>query len=419
MPKRASIPQPVEPAPAAQVWLSPSQAPLIAATLRGLGARLDAVGSSVSGRAGDARDALAALGVGHAPASSADNAPALLSDLRAALAGARDTLFLIGDPGAMGADPQQCALDFDTLHDASSRGVHVVSLEPMPASLATLAGASPSPTPALVIGPGAGASTDPGGSPSPGARSLVPWSMVAPLSRFTRPVQDVLGLLEQFGPVRSAVVQCAGAPGDGSMGARLLDAVDLVRLFLGDPESVDAAYTGPSPDPARPVHPLPGDSLRGLQGDLTANLRYAAGRAAAIAVSNHAGRYELQLTLIGHNGRIRVFNDGFEWTDASGTKIDESRGDAGVRRPARKRASKAASTGATTGATTPDAADAPAPSPAALALIDQIQRFRTSGASLVAGVPYARLLAIAQAALLSARTGEGESPATLLRLIGG
>ena len=59
--------------------------------------------------------------------------------------------------------------------------------------------------------------------------------------------------------------------------------------LLGEPETIDAAYIAPGH--GKGVHALPGESLRGLEGDLTANLRFADGRAAGLAVSNQGARW--------------------------------------------------------------------------------------------------------------------------------
>ncbi len=122
--------------------------------------------------------------------------------------------------------------------------------------------------------------------------------------------------------------------------------------------------------------------------------------------SDRAGRFEHLLTIIGPGGRIRVFNDGFEWTDARGRKIDESRR-AGARRTSTLRK--------------PAIDQSDTPSPGASVIVEQVQRVMDLGAAALGGTPivrYPEVLAMAQAALLSARTGEGERPATLLRMAG-
>jgi predicted dehydrogenase len=113
------------------------------------------------------------------------------------------------------------------------------------------------------------------------------------------------------------------AHGDGSLGAQLFAALDWVHALMGEPESIDASFG--SPGHADGLHTLPGESLRGLSGDLTANLRYSAGRTACIAVSDQAGRFNRVATLLGKGGRLRAFDDGFEWLGPTGEKVDEQR----------------------------------------------------------------------------------------------
>lgn len=400
-----------------RLWLRPEQATLLAGVCRALEATVVSVGSALGGRAEEALATLTRLGVAIAPDGAATR-----SDLRADLASARGGTFILADPGPLGtgAEGTQRAVDLDTLRDATARGVRIISLEPIPASLLALAEAMAQPLPPLVLGPtDAPASTPPiGDSGDAGAAGAGgAWAALAPAARLSQPVQDVLHLREQFGAVRSAVVQCLGAPADGSLGARLFDAMDIVQLFLGEPESIDASYTGPTPDASRPVYPLPGDTLRNLHGDLTANLRFSAGRAAALAASDQAGRFETLVTLIGPAGRIRIYNDGFEWTDPHGEKLDESRAVAAKRPRATTRKPRGAAA-----AEVPAVATLPPPpplSPCGSALVQQIRRLVELGPAATAGQNYARVLSMAQAALLSARTGEGESPATMLRLLRG
>ncbi|MDP1662563.1 MAG: hypothetical protein Q8L55_11680, partial [Phycisphaerales bacterium] len=52
------------------------------------------------------------------------------------------------------------------------------------------------------------------------------------------------------------------------------------------------------------------------------------------------------------------------------------------------------------------------------ALSAQLTRYVESGVGLAGQVDFSATLALCQAALLSARTGEAESPATMLRLAG-
>jgi hypothetical protein len=404
-----------DPAPArpALVWLRREQAPLIAPVLAELNLRVEVVGDPSSDRARDALEALRAEG------AVCDEQVQIASDLRAALAVWKEGVALLADPGDFGRaeDAAHGALERETLAACQERGVRVVTLEPIPATLQAMHGlAGPASLP-LVLGPGdRGPKGEPGedAGAARGMAGLGAWAFPAPLWRRSGPVQDALTMLEQFGPVRTCSVQVLGSPHEGSLGARLFDAMDLAQLLMGEPDRIDAAYIAPGAGALRAVHPLPGETLRGLEGDLTASLRLSGGRGATITASNQSGRFECLLVLIGERGRIRVDQAGLEWTGLDGHVIDRSR-----LRPHRRPAVRRSDTTPTS----PDAPDAPAgarsPAPRSEAvrpLADQIRRYLHEGTAAATGLNYARVLAMAQAALLSARTGEAESPATLMRL---
>ncbi len=338
------------------VWLRADQASLVRLVAAGTGLTILAAGGPGPDRGAAAA---AALGVAHA------------DDLRAALSTAQAAVALLADPGGFGEGG--VGEDASLLRAFAGRGGRALSLEPMPAAL---------------VGnhPGSSLATD-----DPAAASASPeWARFVPLARVRRPMREAMELLESFGPVRSANLLCLSHPSDGSLGARLFDGLDLVSVFLGHPETVDAAFVGT--EVGRGIHALPGENLRGLHGDMTANLRFADGRSAALFASDQAGTWERTLTLVGPGGKLRVSDAGLEWIDAGGRRLDTSRG----------------------------AADAPAsPGSAAAEMIAEQVRLALSAGSGAPGVPaFARTLAAAQAALLSARTREGEHPGTLLRMAG-
>lgn len=318
------------------------------------------------------RARLAVMGVGAPDPSRAEGLAGelggeALRDLRHALSACRTHAFVILDPG----DFATTHADADVLRDATERGVRVVSIEPMPASLVDLV------TQAQVLGE----------APAPGS-TRQQWARFMPLTRRQTPLPEVLELLSGFGAVRSASIRVFGAPAEGSLAARLLDAMDLVLALVGEPETIDASLGHSTV--GRAVHLAPGESLRGpptLHGDFTANLRFAGGRSAALHVSDQAGPWSKRITLIGPAGRLQIDDHGFEWLDQHGQRLDGSR-------PTSER---------------PDLATVVA---------QQLTQLMTT-ASADPGLPdYPRALALAQAALLSARTGEGESPMTITRMAG-
>ncbi len=350
----------------ALVWGRASQVSLVRAVAGRAGLEVVAAGGP---EADGGRAAAAALGAEHA------------GDLRAALSTGGFGVVLLADPGGFGdgSAPEDAQL----LSGLGARGTRVVSLEPLPAALV----AAP---PRVASGPG----PDGGG-----------WVRAAPVvlagaARAQRAFCEAAELLEQFGPVRAATITCLGHASEGSLGARLFDGLDVAGLFLGVAETIDAAYV--SDQAGRAVHALPGESLRGLRGDITANLRFADGRAASVFASDRAGQWVRSATLVGGNGVLGVSDAGLEWVDAQGRRVDRTGAGAGGHAEVGGGALGAALIAAT---------------------VRGVVESRGGGAGGVGGGgvdprAFVRTLASAQAALLSARTRDGEHPGTLLRMAG-
>ncbi len=198
-------------------------------------------------------------------------------------------------------------------------------------------------------------------------------------------------VLIAFGPARTLSVALRCGRGQGSVAARLLDAMQLVHSLLGSPDSIDAAaVTRVAPSG---VHMAPAESLAALRGDLTANLRFAGARAASISLSDRAGRWFRGVSVIGERGCIRLDESGFEHIDPSGAVVDHST----------IRGKKAE---------TPARVDAGAVS----AFADQISRALDPHVPRPEPFDTGAVMAMCEAALLSARTGQPESPATVLRM---
>jgi hypothetical protein len=306
-----------------------------------------------------------------------------LTDLRAALATAeRGTVVLIADPGSSGAPIARSAstdavrLDVEELDNAHERSVKVLSLEPLPAALTQLASAG------VKVGAGSGS----GGVAAPHTGGE--WATLAPLSRYRRSLRELRELLPTLGHARSLSIQAWGTPAHGSLGARLFDAADLAITLLGQPESVHAVYTTPQATRGAHAAPPAPDHLRGLDGDLTATLRYDNNRAATIVASNRAARPALNVTLLAANATATVADDRLSVSHAEVSAHDS---------PA--------------AAADPEGAFVEA-------LVTQLSGYLASGVGLAGEVDFAATLALAQAALLSARTGEPESPGTMLKLAG-
>lgn len=335
------------------VWLSPEQVGLLKEVAAAAELQVVAAGSPSRG---------------HSGAVAAELGAKAHDDLRAMLGSIEAQLIVIAAPEGFGSSSNPD--DADAIRAAAARGVKVAALEPIPAAALDLAGSWTA------------------GEPHRPVDAI----RFCPLARLARPFRDAADVIEQFGHVRMMSVESWCIPAEGSLGSRLYSALELVLAVLGEPETIDATYVAPSHGTG--VHVLPGETLRGLQGDLTANLRFADGRAAAVVTSNQGGRWNRTATLVGQAGRLRIFDDGFEWISPEGKKLDESR------RMRRERA------------------DGTQPSHPVAALVDAFTRLLDPAIPDPGPPDHATLLAMAQASLLSARTGQAESPTTIRHMVG-
>lgn len=262
----------------------------------------------------------------------------VFDDLRAAIATAHEGVVLIADGAALEAGgAAQWPQHAETLRAAAGRGVRIVCLAPIPASLADL----------VTLAPDGGA---------------LPLATVAPGAAPGDPAQgdapDVLS------------VECLGAPLHGSLGLRVLEAMDAIGSVMGEAESVSAAYCGPA-GASSPLHAVPGDTLRALHGSLSATLRFGGGRSAVVLASDRA--------------------------DALRTRVVALRA------------------GAVRSCTAPEPLGDDA---AAAHVADHVARALRQRPNAEQAGAMARALAMAQAALLSCRTGESERPEMMRRMAG-
>lgn len=334
-------------------WLAPEQIELARAVVRA--AELDLIAVGAPGR-------------GHSVHVAAELETKACDDLRAALASADCDLVWIASPGTFGA--ASGADDASAVLAAGARGVKVATTEPIPAA-------------ALDLSSGGWTTEDRG-------IRAVDVMRLCPLARLSAPFREAAEVLESFGAIDTLVIEAWSGLGEGSLGARLYASLELLLTLMGEPETVEATYV--TPGPGRAVHALPGESLRDLHGDMTANVRFADGRAGGLAASDRGGRWNRTITMIGPAGRLRISDDGFEWIGPSGDRLDHSR--------ERSRGQKSQA------------------SYAATAYAESLSRMLDPAIPAPAPSDHATVLAIAQAALLSCRTGQGESPATIKRMVG-
>lgn len=278
-----------------------------------------------------------------------------MPDLRAMLSSSSAGIVLIADQS--GITPENDTSVLESVIDAAERGVHVLSLEPIPAAALHLS------------------------SPAwrDAADTVRERISFVPLARRSSAYAGITELLSQFGEIEAIGVRVMCSHAAGSLGARLFGICELLVTLLGTPETIDAAHvsTGSTPD-----------TLRGLSGHMTANVRFPGGKCASIMASDSAPGWSRAITLIGPRGVIDASDHRVRWMSPEGQILDDAQ--------------------------MTDTKD-PVTLEATL-IADSIVASLTPG---LRGQPIHMnaTLAMAQAGLLSARTGHPESPSTILDIL--
>jgi len=195
-----------------------------------------------------------------------------------------------------------------------------------------------------------------------------------PLMRRSPGFRAALEVMPQFGPVACLNVFFRSGVGQGTLQARLFDAMDVVNTLCGPAETVNAAMAGPLAETP--------EQLTSLRGHMTVNLRFNANRCGCIALSDHAGTWFRGVTVLGDRGHLRISDAGFEWIGVDGRLIDRH---------------------------------AEPTSPGLPMLIaDEMTRLLADNRPADPPLDHVMLMAHCEAARLSSRTGEDEAPAKLV-----
>jgi len=181
---------------------------------------------------------------------------------------------------------------------------------------------------------------------------------------------------QALGTIQSIHLTSLCSPKSGSLYARLYDALDMLLTLMPAPETIDAALTGPLKQPP--------EDLRSLTGHITAHLRFATGASAVMHISDQAAAWSRRIVLLGTEGELELDDIGYRLVATGGQILDSL---------------------------DPETTHA---DPADL-IIQQWRRLLDRPPQPRTAPPH-QIIAAAQSALLSCRTGELESLATLLRM---
>jgi len=198
-----------------------------------------------------------------------------------------------------------------------------------------------------------------------------------PIMRRSPGYRATADILSDFGEPRCVNITMRCGHGQGNLFARLFDAMDIIDALCGEPEIIDAALVSPTPGVA--------EALADLHGHMTINIRFPENRCACVAISDRAGAWFRGVTILGEGGCLRINDDGFEWHSVDGELVDSHQ------------ALEPSSPGQLVAAN----------------IIRVLEQLDTTDAPPDAG----KLLAMCEAAKLSCRTGEGETPRKMLKMM--
>lgn len=386
--------------PTIAVWLEPAQAPFVANVAAHARVRIGVAGAAGPGFAADVAKSL--------EAHSVDDLRELLLGLRSASPASEptengrnetfavDALWLASMEGI---DASENTALLAALRGCLARGVPVFTSAPLPGSILEFAESIDRPVVAGV--------PDSDAIDNLLAQAAAPsnWPVFFPRFRLSPSFIDMQEYLEPFGPIGAAHLLSLGNAVELVAGARLIDALDTIAFLLGEPEELYAAYT-PRPGHASrqgPATLIGGanansiSTLRHLQGTLSASMRFSDGRTASVLVSDSAGATTRSLTLIGQGtgeqgGRIVVSAGAIEWFDSQGRPLEQ-------RMPSRRRT------------------DPPRTPEGVQAFAETLASIGRGHARMQPPMNHVSVLAMAGAAMLSAATGEPESPQTIRRMV--
>lgn len=199
-----------------------------------------------------------------------------------------------------------------------------------------------------------------------------------PLMRHGPGLRAAAEALAEMGPVEAVHVCFRSRARESALFARLFDAMDVVESLCGEADMIDAnlaGSTGTVPESAAALH-----------GHVTAHIRFADQRSASVFVSDCSGEWFRGVTIMAAGGCLRITDEQMAWISRETGEMDAS-----------------------------EAVDL-APAPATL-IADAVRRWHEGRDHADPPLGLARLLAMCEATRLSCRTGEGEAPRTMLKML--
>jgi hypothetical protein len=202
--------------------------------------------------------------------------------------------------------------------------------------------------------------------------------------------------IAEFGPIRLLEVAMAGRPAEGSVHARLHDAMDVLDRLLTLPAGVAAGM-----DRGRGDVP---EHLAGLRGSMAVELRGDDGWCATLACTDAAPAWSRRVTATGESGRFVLDDEGFTRWGPDGGILERLRV-----------AGEGGGDAVDSDAGDRDADDA---DPGIAAIAGTIARPPGDPVDRLSRDRRIRLYALCEAARLASRTGERESPGRLIGVFG-
>lgn len=120
---------------------------------------------------------------------------------------------------------------------------------------------------------------------------------------------------DALAPPRALAIESVGRTGEGSLFARLYDAWSTVLGFVSLPESIDASLS------AVGLKEVP-DDPRKLTGRLAAHARIADGGSAIVQISDTASDHRRYLHILGTEAELRVTDLNYELRQITGGVVD-------------------------------------------------------------------------------------------------